>query len=395
MKTHNRWLVLAACVVINLCLGAGYAWSVFQGPLVELFGFTHAQATIAFSISFGMGPVGMILFGPLQDKRGPRRITFVGGLLYGLGFILTSFTTSLGWLYLSYGLVAGAGIGMTYGCTTATTVALFPDKRGLASGLNAAGFGSGAVVFAPIAAALIRSFGVLHAFRYLGIAILIIICAASLLLVGPKEKQAQGAIPEGDKRPSEMLRMGRFWVLWVIYAIGGISGMMIIGHASPISQEHIGYPLAMATAVVSIVSLSNTLGRIFWGSMSDRFGRYPVVSMMFAVSTVGMLLMYLNISPVISVTGIVLIALCYGGFLGIFPGITVENWGATFNGSNYGYMFAAVGIAAVIGPVLAASAKQANAGDYGPAFFIAAALNLVGLALMLGFQKFQKKKASE
>ena len=117
--------------------------------------------------------------------------------------------------------------------------------------------------------------------------------------------------------------------------------------------------------------------------------------MMFAVSTVGMLLMYLNISPVVSVSGIVLIALCYGGFLGIFPGITVENWGATFNGSNYGYMFAAVGIAAVIGPVLAASAKQANAGDYGPAFFIAAALNIVGLALMLGFQKFQKKKASE
>ena len=136
--------------MINLCLGAGYAWSVFQGPLVELFGFSAAKATLAFSISFGMGPVGMILFGPILDKRGPRLITFLGGLLFGLGFIMTSFMKSLGWLYLSYGLISGLGIGMAYGATIATTVTLFPDKRGLASGLNAAGFGSGAIVFAPV-----------------------------------------------------------------------------------------------------------------------------------------------------------------------------------------------------------------------------------------------------
>lgn len=104
MKNRNRWLILSACIIINLCLGAGYAWSVFQGPLVDLFGFSAAKATLAFSISFGMGLVGMIVFGPIQDRRGPRLITFVGGLLFGLGFILASFMKSLTWLYISYGL---------------------------------------------------------------------------------------------------------------------------------------------------------------------------------------------------------------------------------------------------------------------------------------------------
>ena len=393
MKTCNRWLILAACIIINLCLGAGYAWSVFQGPLVELFGFSAAKATLAFSISFGMGPVGMILFGPILDKRGPRLITFLGGLLFGLGFIMTSFMKSLGWLYLSYGLISGLGIGMAYGATIATTVTLFPDKRGLASGLNAAGFGSGAIVFAPVAANLIQLYGVLSAFRILGIAILIIICTCSLILSVPKKEGGERRVSERDKRPSEMLRTASFWVLWFIYIMGSISGMMIIGHASPISQDHLGFTLALATAIVSIVSLSNTLGRILWGSISDRFDRYAVVSMMFGVSTIGLLIMFAHIHPYFSVVGVILIALCYGGFLGIFPGITVENFGEAFNGTNYGFMFTACGIAAAVGPVLAASVKEANNGDYSMAFLVAAGLNIIGLALMMIFRKKAQKNA--
>lgn len=360
---------------------------------MELFGFSAAKATLAFSISFGMGPVGMILFGPILDKRGPRLITFLGGLLFGLGFIMTSFMKSLGWLYLSYGLISGLGIGMAYGATIATTVTLFPDKRGLASGLNAAGFGSGAIVFAPVAANLIQHYGVLSAFRILGIAILIIICICSLILSVPKKEGGERRVSERDKRPSEMLRTASFWVLWFIYIIGSISGMMIIGHASPISQDHLGFTLALATAIVSIVSLSNTLGRILWGSISDRFDRYAVVSMMFGVSTIGLLIMFAHIHPYFSVVGVILIALCYGGFLGIFPGITVENFGEAFNGTNYGFMFTACGIAAAVGPVLAASVKEANNGDYSMAFLVAAGLNIIGLALMMIFRKKARKNA--
>ena len=115
MKNRDRWLILAACIIIKLCLGAGYAWSVFQGPLVDLFGFSAAKATLAFSISFGMGPVGVIVFGPIQDRRGPRLITFIGGLLFGLGFILTSFMESLTWLYIRYGLnIIGLALMMMF-----------------------------------------------------------------------------------------------------------------------------------------------------------------------------------------------------------------------------------------------------------------------------------------
>lgn len=227
----------------------------------------------------------------------------------------------------------------------------------------------------------------------MGIAILIIICICSLILSVPKKEGGERRVSERDKRPSEMLRTASFWVLWFIYIIGSISGMMIIGHASPISQDHLGFTLALATAIVSIVSLSNTLGRILWGSISDRFDRYAVVSMMFGVSTIGLLIMFAHIHPYFSVVGVILIALCYGGFLGIFPGITVENFGEAFNGTNYGFMFTACGIAAAVGPVLAASVKEANNGDYSMAFLVAAGLNIIGLALMMIFRKKARKNA--
>lgn len=227
----------------------------------------------------------------------------------------------------------------------------------------------------------------------MGIAILIIICTCSLILSVPKKEEGERRVSERDKRPSEMLRTASFWVLWFIYIMGSISGMMIIGHASPISQDHLGFTLALATAIVSIVSLSNTLGRILWGSISDRFDRYAVVSMMFGVSTIGLLIMFAHIHPYFSVVGVILIALCYGGFLGIFPGITVENFGEAFNGTNYGFMFTACGIAAALGPVLAASVKEANNGDYSMAFLVAAGLNIIGLVLMMIFRKKARKNA--
>lgn len=392
MKTTNRWLILAACIVINLCLGAGYAWSVFQAPLIEKFSWTTAQASLAFSISFAMVPISMIIFGPMQDKKGPKWITFGGGVMFGIGMILTSFTSNLTMLYVSYGLILGFGIGMAYGCTTSTTVKWFPDKKGLAGGLTAAGFGSGAVLFAPLAVKLIGQHGVLMTFRYLGIGLLIVICLSSLILSAPEKKFV--AVSENDtlnKKPLQMIKTSNFWGLWVVYVFGCISGLMIIGHASPIAQEYLKYSLEAATFIVSIVAISNTLGRIVWGFVSDKIGRYPTVALMFVTSCIGLIFLSIKISPVLGVLGIVLIALCFGGFLGTFPGITAENWGPLFNGSNYGVMFTAYGLAAIVGPRLAALIKQSSNGDYSRAFVISVAMNVIGIVLILMLQK--KKSA--
>lgn len=392
MATKNRWLILFSCIIINLCLGAGYAWSVFQGPLIEKFSWTTAQTSLAFSISFAMVPISMIIFGKIQDEKGPKWVSFGGGLMFGLGMIMTSFTQNLTMLYISYGLVLGFAIGMAYGCTTSTTVKWFPDKKGLAGGLTAAGFGSGAILFAPLAKNLISSYGVLMTFRYLGIGLLIVICLASLILTAPEKKST--TVNQDDKinkKSNEMIKTGVFWGLWTAYIFGCVSGLMIIGHAAPIAKEFLNVE-KLATLVVMLVAFSNTIGRIVWGFVSDKVGRYKAVVLMFVTSSVGLLLLRFKIDPKLAILGIMFIALCFGGFLGSFPGITAENWGPLYNGSNYGVMFTAYGIAAVVGPRLAATIKEANNGDYSNAFFISIALNIIGMILILALEK--KKKAA-
>lgn len=398
----NRWLILVACIIINLCLGAGYAWSVFQAPLMEQFGWTTAQASLAFSISFAMVPISMMIFGPMQDKEGPRKITFAGGIMFGLGMVLTGFTKSLTTLYITYGLILGFGIGMAYGCTTATTVKWFPDKKGLAGGLTAAGFGSGAIILAPIAVKLIGTVGVLHTFKFLGVALGVIIAGSSLLLSVPKtvsDKSKEKVLVEDtvNFKPKEIIKTVDFWILWAIYTMGCVGGMMIIGHASPIANEHIGFTIGRAATVVSIVALANTLGRIVWGTVSDKIGRYNTTVIMFVSSGIGLLLLNMTkvVGSTLSVVGIAAIALSFGGFLGIFPGITAETWGPKNAGSNYGFVFTAYGIAAIFGPRLAAVIKESNNGNYGMAFLIAIGMNIIGIVLTLWFKSKKKKDELE
>ncbi len=399
-KSPNRWIILLACVIINLCLGAGYAWSVFQTPLIEQFGWTTSQASLAFSLSFGMVPIAMIIFGPLQDRKGPKKITFGGGILFGLGLLATGSINSLIGLYLTYGVIAGMGIGMAYGCCVATPVKWFPDKRGLAGGLTAAGFGSGAIVFAPLAVSLIEKFNVMSTFKILGIAFLIVICLCALLVQEPKKEgqeekkgtqNVSALANSNDATAREMLKTGKFYILWAMYIIGCISGLMIIGHASPIAQEQIGLTPQVAAVAVSIIGLANTLGRIVWGSVSDKMGRYKTLILMYIMA--GVMMVLLNGARsfgmfIITVSGI---ALCFGGFLGIFPSITADNFGTKNLGVNYGFVFTAFGLAAIIAPRMAAVIKESSGGDYGRAFIISALLSIAGIILTLIITRQQKK----
>ncbi|MDD2422522.1 MAG: OFA family MFS transporter [Heliobacteriaceae bacterium] len=398
-KEPNRWLILIACVLINLCLGAGYAWSVFQKPLIDIFGWSTAEASLAFTLSFGMVPLAMIACGKIQDTRGPKLVTLAGGIIFGLGMFLTGFTQSLTTLYLTYGVMGGIGIGMAYGCTVATPVKWFPDQRGLAGGLTAAGFGSGAIVFAPLASFLIEKSGVLTTFRTLGIFYLVVIVLCSLLVTAPQRAPetaaavtAAGPAAEGHTT-GEMLRTGKFYILWLMYIIGCVSGLMIIGHASPIAQEQIGLSPAVAAISVSIIGLANTLGRIVWGAVSDRIGRYEALVMMFIVAGICMFLLQTASGFGMFIIAVCGVALSFGGFMGIFPSITADNFGTKSMGTNYGVMFTAFGLAAIIGPQIAAAVKQASGGAYGQAFLIAAGMSIIGVLLTLyTYMKLKKTK---
>lgn len=392
-KKRNRWAVLVAAVVINMSLGAGYAWSVFQSALLEVNpNWALSQTSLAFSISFAMVPVAMIICGPIIDKHGGQKVVLLSGLLFGLGMFSTGFVTSIPMLYITYGLILGLGIGAGYGTATSLTVKWFPDKKGLAGGLTAAGFGSGSIILAPIATSMINSMGVYTTFKIIGIVLLIVVCAASFFMVKAPTPENAAAVQASanDKNFKQMLKEGNFWLLWIVYTFGATSGMMIIGHAASLAEF---YSLGTGTVIVMIVGLSNTLGRIVWGAVSDKLGRYITVLLMFIVSAAGLLLLNFNTSlgAIAGIVGLIFIPSSFGGFLGSFPGITAENWGASKAAANYGWMFTAYGIASIMGPSIASSIREAS-GSYSLAFIISMIMAVIGIILTL-FYMSRKKKA--
>jgi MFS transporter, OFA family, oxalate/formate antiporter len=395
----NRWVILSASILINMCIGSAYAWSVFQNPLISLFGWSTTQTSLAFTISLALVPISMIFAGRLQDLYGPKYVTLAGGCVFGLGIFLTSTITSLTGLYLYYGLLGGLGIGMVYACMVGNTMKWFPDKRGLAGGLIAMGFGLGAVVFAPLGVTLINSYGVLNTFAIFGIVFSSIIIVASLFLAAPakvsttQQTAAQTLDLKSTLNAQEMVKTPKFYTLWVLYAIGCIGGLMIIGHASPIVQQKVGLQPQEAALIVSFLGIANSLGRVFWGTMSDRFGRMPTLISTYIVSALCLMTLSWFSTLTLTVIGLAGIALCFGGYLGIMPSICADFFGSKHIGINYGILFTAYGVAAVVGPRLASWIKDMNAGSYDVAFTLVMFMNVV--AIVIGILLVLKKSKSQ
>jgi OFA family oxalate/formate antiporter-like MFS transporter len=389
MKIKNRWIILIASIAVNLCIGSAYAWSIFQNPIIELFGWTTAQVSLAFTINLSIVPIAMIIAGRIQDRIGPKYVSMAGGLIFGAGLILTGEIKSLMSLYVTYGLLGGFGIGTVYACTVSNTMKCFPDKKGMAGGLVAAGFGMGSVIFAPLGVKIMAANGVMATFNTFGILFSILIVAGAFFIdiVEPEVEKSeimnsdiQHSVSQ-DKSPKEMLSTLRFYLIWGMYIIGCIGGLMIIGHASPIGQEKIGLSASTAALAVSFIGIANSGGRIVWGSVSDKIGRYNALFLMFGVNAACLMVLSLASNFVSFLIGICGIAMSFGGFLGIMPSVAAENFGTRHIGINYGILFSAFGAAAFIGPRFAAVIKEAGNGDYTLAFVIVAAINIIGMVL--------------
>ncbi len=403
----KRWIILVASVLINMCIGSGYAWSVYAGPLIEKFGWTAAAVALTFTIANAISPVTMITGGKIQDSFGPKWVIFAGGILFGGGIFLSGLSDSLGWLYFSYGIVAGFGMGLVYSCTIANTVKFFPDKRGLVAGIATAGYGSGPILFAPVAQSIIAGNGVLFAFKSLGLVYLAVIVIGSFFIQRapegykpegwePPQITASSAVTGVDKPWNKMLADPMYYLLLLMLTIGATAGLMIISQASPIAQEVVGVDPAKAAWAVSAVAIANMLGRVIWGWISDKIGRYnalPIMyvilgSMMFLLSTVG------ADQFTKFVISVMLIGFCFGGFMGVFPALTADNFGPKNNGVNYGFMFIGFALGGYIGPMLAASIKTSNNGDYSTAFYISAGLCVVGIIITFIVRAMRKRQAA-
>ncbi|ODT74274.1 MAG: MFS transporter [Pelagibacterium sp. SCN 64-44] len=389
-----RWINLVAAVLLLICTGSIYAFSVFSGPLAELRGWSGTEVTLGFTISAALSPVPMILGGKLVDLGHARASMLVGGLLFGLAFIGSGLIPSLIGFYFAYGLLGGLGAGFAYAGALGNVIRYFPDRRGLATGLVTAGNGAAAVIMAPLAGALIASQGVSLALFILGAGFLAVTLLCLVVVrTAPADYRPAGWTPPPavvrSKAPDldwrGMLSHPVFYVLLFIMAAGATSGLMIAANASQIGQGMFGLSATTAAVYVGLYSLSNASGRFVWGAVSDRIGRLPSLICIFVLVALALFLLSQLQGSTAFLIGILGVGIAFGGIMGVFPALCIEQFGARNFGTNYGILFTGYSIAALAGPRLGAAIGDAYEGNFGMAFLIATVLSLVGAAVTIAF----------
>jgi OFA family oxalate/formate antiporter-like MFS transporter len=420
----KRWGIAMAAIVMQLCLGTVYAWSVFKKPLIGAHGWGETETQLTFMIFMFTIGCAAAFGGTLVDKKGPKFVATVGGILFGAATLLSGVADQMGslpLLYLSYGIIGGLGNGFCYVTPIATLIRWFPDKRGLVTGLAVMGFGFGAFFMGKIAPAMIIAYkggltasGVAQTFYIWGVIFLILVIGAAQLFKNPPA----GWLPAGftpsasSVSAADSLTFGdavktpQWWMLWGMLFLNVSAGLGLISQLSPLAQEYykaliidptiLANPEALTKAlavaggtVVSISAIFNGLGRLFWARMSDTIGRKGVFGFMFASQAVIYLLVAMGI---ISSYWLFLVAACYllacyGGGFATMPAFAADNFGPGYIGKVYGFMLTAWACAGIIGPLAFAKFKAQS-------LYIAAALLCIGFVLAIGFKKRESSKTA-
>uniref|UniRef100_A0A7V5K239 MFS transporter n=1 Tax=Thermodesulfobacterium geofontis TaxID=1295609 RepID=A0A7V5K239_9BACT len=392
MKAESgRWLYVVFGLIINICLGAIYAFSIFRPPLEKLWGISATQSGLPFMVFLAMFALTMPFAGNLIQKWGPRNTMFLGALLVGIGWIAASFSPDINTLTLLYGVIGGAGVGVMYGAPIATSAKWFPDRGGLAIGLTVGGFGLSALVTAPIIKQLIGMVGPLSTFLYLGIAFLIILIILSIPYKFPPEgwkpegfvasTSATSSLPGIELDRGEMIKTISFWALWLTYTIGCLAGLMAIGISAPAGKE-VGLTAETAALAVSLYAIFNFLGRPFFGALTDKIKPKASAILSFLIIGIACLLIYGVREKIIFVIGFCLLWFNLGGWLAIAPTATKIFYGTKFYGKNYGLVFTAYGAGAIAGVLLSGRIKDLT-GSYFSVFPIVAGLCLLGIIISI------------
>jgi MFS transporter, OFA family, oxalate/formate antiporter len=406
-KVMNRWLVVVGAILIQLALGAIYAWSVFTPELVKA-GWTKSETQDVFAAGLAFFAIVMVMAGRMMPKIGPRKLAIAGGIVLGAGYALAGLTggTSYWPVLILIGVVGGSGIGLAYVVPIAVGMRWFPDKKGLITGLAVAGFGFGAMGWVKMAGAwghLIESIGLANVFTIYGVAFLVMVVVGGMFMVFPSE----GWLPEGYTPPeattssssssgtsdfvaSEMLKTPQFYMIFLAFVVGGGAGLMSIGLMKLFPMEALtagGMETAEASAVAGTAmavffSLANGFGRIAWGAMSDKLGRKLSVIIMLATQGVIVLAFpYMAGTVGLLYLGATIIGFNFGGNFALFPTMTADTFGAKNVGQNYPWVFLAYGVGGIAGPKM--GGMLGDIGNFQLAFTICGVAVLVGAVLMM------------
>ncbi len=387
----SRWWRVVGGMSMNLALGTLYAWSIFVAPLEKEFGWKRAQTSTVFGIAVVVFALTFIVAGRLQDKYGPFKISLIGGILVSLGFFLCSYTHSLNWLYVCFGVIGGLGNGFGYATPIPVMAKWFPDKRGLAVGLAVGGYGGGSAIFGPLAnLKLIPAYGVHTTFQILGVIFLVMTVFGAFLLRNPPTgykpagwtpaPASKSAATTYEFSPSETLRTPAFYFMWVAYALGTLAGLMVISQLVPFAKSMKIPGEALQTLTIFVGAVGNASGRILSGWMSDAIGRLNVLRLMIGISMVAMPILYLVGGNVALLYVVVFVVYwCYGTQLSVNGAAASDFWGTKNAGINYGMLFTAWGVAGYFGSKIGGQMYD-KYHNYQMAFYTAGVL--AGVALL-------------
>ncbi|WP_027340747.1 L-lactate MFS transporter [Halonatronum saccharophilum] len=396
-QQKNRWMYIPLGLIIFMCMGTVYAWSIFRKPVEELFGISATQSGLpymAFLVSYA---VLMPIAGGMIDKYGPRKMTISGGLLVSIGWLLAGFSPEINFAFLifSYGIIGGAGVGIAYGAPMAVAAKWFPDKKGLAVGMTLGGFGLSPLVTAPLANWLIDGYGPFVAFKVIGIAFAIIITILSLPLKFPDEEL--GVEDEDDFEAKididtkSMLNTPVFYGLWITYIIGTLTGLMAIGIASPVGEEVVGLEARQAAFMVSFFAIFNGIGRPIFGWITDRYSPKWAAVSSYILIIIASLLMLIAGEGNAFIYGLAfaIFWLNLGGWLAIVPAATAIFFGDKHYSKNYGYLFTAYGVGAIFGNFISGRLRDVL-GTYLYTFYPTAILAGIGIIIAIFFLDNEK-----
>ncbi len=413
-KVMNRWLVVVGAILIQLALGAIYAWSVFT-PSLTAEGWTKMETQVVFSVGLVAFALFMVFAGKKLTVWGPRNLAILGGIILGLGYALAGLLggTDFWALTILIGLIGGAGIGFAYVVPIAVGMRWFPDKKGMITGLAVAGFGFGAMGWVKLAGSwghLIDNIGLSSTFTIYGVAFAAMVIIGGLWMVfppegwkpagyNPPEPNASGASAKGTVNfsVSQMLRTPQFYLIFLTFVFSAGAGLMSIGLMKlyPIEalqnagMDPVSASAVAGTAMAVFFSLANGLGRILWGMMSDKLGRKTSIIIMTATQGIIVILFtFMAGNEILLYVGATLIGFNFGGNFALFPTITADTFGTKNVGQNYPFIFLSYGVGGILGPML--GGRLGDLGNFGLAFTITGVAVLIGTVLTI-FLKAPKK----
>lgn len=400
----NRWMYVVLGLIINVILGTVYAFSLFRPPLEKMWGISATESGLPYMVFLALIWVGMPLGAKLMRKYGsPKPPMIIGAVLTGIGYILAGFSPNIWFLTLAYGIIAGTGVWIVYGCPIATSTRWFPDKTGIAVGLTVGGFGLSAFITGPVIKGLIGAVGPLNTFLYLGIAYLVLLIILSLPYKFPPEgyspapstsQQQKATTPSAtvvEIPLSEASKTIQFWALYIAFVAGSLAGLLAIGTSAPVAKE-VGVPSEMVTMAIQIFALCNFAGRPLFGWLTDKLGSKGATMLSHTLIFLASIFLYTTRNTVAFIISYMILWLNLGGWLAIAPTSVRRFFGVKYAADIYGVVISAYGVGAIVGTLVSGKIKDIT-GSYINSFPIVAALAILGFLCAFGMKPLAKKEA--